>query len=365
MQESVSPVSEQEIDRVSRATDPFCEPCCESSSSAVQFLRELAAQSTQAVRYSLDPLGTRSATKQSPQAKECLLCALVDMYWSEPGSKAAVPVSIEWRKIKDPGTRGTHSELIMRMRGGSSYDSKRNFAYSLLYRFVRCSNEPAPHPLQKACSVLSSTTQAPAKTSLARPDSAGVFNIDYDWVLKRSRECMNKHRHRTETGAVPASHLIDCRENAIVESPRECRYLALSYVWGVPKQSSRTNQESVRLKSVGHTLGVPLPRVVQDAIQATLSLGYRYLWTDIACIDQTCHSQKMQQIRAMGQIYARADLTLVSLESDCEQPLPGVGSSRRISAHAAVRVGDIAVFDQFSIWSRSVAQIIAQSCWGE
>lgn len=67
--------------------------------------------------------------------------------------------------------------------------------------------------------------------------------------------------------------VIDCKEMKVVAAPRECDFVALSYVWG-ESTGSETEQAG----------GLPpwdlLPRTVQQSIQVTCDLDCRYLWVD-------------------------------------------------------------------------------------
>lgn len=51
---------------------------------------------------------------------------------------------------------------------------------------------------------------------------------------------------------------------------------------------------------------------MEDAITVTQSLGYRYLWIDQHCIDQSDPVQKQYQIANMDKIYANSDLTIIA-----------------------------------------------------
>ncbi|KAH6647812.1 heterokaryon incompatibility [Truncatella angustata] len=55
-----------------------------------------------------------------------------------------------------------------------------------------------------------------------------------------------------------------------------------------------------------------LKDIVRDAISATKSLGYRYLWVDKHCIDQSNETDIRRQISQMGNIYAQAEVTIIA-----------------------------------------------------
>jgi len=65
--------------------------------------------------------------------------------------------------------------------------------------------------------------------------------------------------------------VLDCYERIVVSAPEHCEYVALSYVWG--KAGLEETPDLPRIPDV-------LPRTVEDSIQATIMLGYRFLWID-------------------------------------------------------------------------------------
>jgi hypothetical protein len=84
--------------------------------------------------------------------------------------------------------------------------------------------------------------------------------------------CIEKHGHRCRprpTDGLKDLKVMDCEHRRIVPAPPACRYAALSYVWGQEgKKVGSTNTREI------------IPKTVEDAIETTLLLGYRYLWVD-------------------------------------------------------------------------------------
>ncbi|PVH71448.1 HET-domain-containing protein [Cadophora sp. DSE1049] len=116
-------------------------------------------------------------------------------------------------------------------------------------------------------------------------------------------------------------------------APRSCRYVALSYVWG---QS--------HLRHPDRTGGYPslrnAPKVITDSIEVVMLLGFRYLWVDRYCIDQSDLSGKHDQISRMDSIYASAQLTIIAAAGDDPDiGLPGVNGTLR-RPQPACRLGD-------------------------
>lgn len=113
--------------------------------------------------------------------------------------------------------------------------------------------------------------------------------------------------------------LIDCTTRQIYRCSDTESYAALSYVWGGIAQPPMRDGK------------VPLnaSAVVNDAITVTREIGFRYIWIDQYCIDQTNHSAKKVQISNMDLIYNQAQVTIVAAcGSDASHGLAGVSKSR-------------------------------------
>ncbi|KAH8911265.1 HET-domain-containing protein [Coniochaeta sp. PMI_546] len=110
-------------------------------------------------------------------------------------------------------------------------------------------------------------------------------------------------------------------------------YVALSYVWGPDSRSMDHDAKTPRGKLPDNT-----PRVVDDAIEVTRQLGFRYLWVDRYCIRQDCAAHKAEQIENMGDIYGQASLTIIAAAgSSSSYGLPGVrGTPRDPPSHIII-----------------------------
>jgi hypothetical protein len=121
-----------------------------------------------------------------------------------------------------------------------------------------------------------------------------------------------------------AFKLIDCRTSEVVTAPRDAKYVALSYVWGIPSApdaGGSTSQPGVH----------SLPGTIQDAMKVTRELGYQYLWCDMYCFDQQTDPHQLQtQLSMMAMIYSAAALTIVAAAgSHSAYGLPGVDTRPR------------------------------------
>jgi hypothetical protein len=95
-------------------------------------------------------------------------------------------------------------------------------------------------------------------------DKAADFGTIKEWV----HNCEHQHGLDCKPGKMGDINnlsVIDCKRLEVVLAPSDCKFVALSYVWGPA------------------TLPIPLksaPATIKDSITATLALGYRYIWID-------------------------------------------------------------------------------------
>jgi len=113
--------------------------------------------------------------------------------------------------------------------------------------------------------------------------------VDFERVKTWVDECKESHPECAARYSKSFKRLrvIDCVTRSVVSAPEDCVYVALSYVWGksktcdVPSSSALLDQ---------------LPLTVDNSIDATLMLGYRYLWVD-------------KYVRWLGAVFNRLRLT--------------------------------------------------------
>lgn len=174
--------------------------------------------------------------------------------------------------------------------------------------------------------------------------------VDFDLFRKWNEGCQKHDKCLPdEASDLERLKVIDCETRTVQTAPENCRFVALSYLWG-PQEDFAPQ---------------PLPaeqtRTIEDAITVTLRLGLRYLWVDRYCIEQTSIMDKTLQIKQMGQIYASAHLTIIAASgTDPTHGLPGVSQPRQIHETVTEHVGPVtlvqlntpAVSDfQHSIWT--------------
>jgi hypothetical protein len=132
---------------------------------------------------------------------------------------------------------------------------------------------------------------------------------------------------------LPGLKVLDCTVDEVVFCPPKARYVALSYVWG---QNEGQEERDSSLVPAKMTASVPisrlhLPRTIQDAMEVVTKLGFRYLWVDKYCIDQTDPVEMRTQISAMDRIYRNATVTVIAAAGpNSAYGLPGVRPDSRL-----------------------------------
>ena len=147
--------------------------------------------------------------------------------------------------------------------------------------------------------------------------------IDYGLLRKWISFCGRNHKtciRRAKARKQFSIKLIDCVDRRIVWRKKEQQFVRLSYRWG--QQERRRFTEG--------PLDGPLPPLIEDVIEVTLKLGYRYLWIDLYCIDQDNAEEKAIQIAQMDVIYRASELTIIAATiSGVHERLPGVRPNSR------------------------------------
>ena len=119
----------------------------------------------------------------------------------------------------------------------------------------------------------------------------------------------------------------------VMEPPRECVYVALSYVWGGASSALKlciANIGEMRQPGILKRKWQQIPRTIQDTIILTSSLGQRFLWVDSLCIVQDDHQDKNDLIPFMDLVYDRAFLTIIAATGqDSEAGLSGLRKGTR------------------------------------
>ncbi|PVH74309.1 HET-domain-containing protein, partial [Cadophora sp. DSE1049] len=151
--------------------------------------------------------------------------------------------------------------------------------------------------------------------------------------------------------------IIDLDSMSIVLAPENCRFCALSYVWGkvVEKWLTLTRENRSSLSNKNALVGAPLPRTVKDAMQLCVELGERYLWVDSLCIVQNDPMFQKQQIDIMDTIYAAAKFTIVAAAGNhANAGLPGISIWHRSTQRQTITIQDIEVSNTIPVMKDTV-----------
>ena len=120
--------------------------------------------------------------------------------------------------------------------------------------------------------------------------------------------------------------LIDVRDSKIVVASEECRYFALSYVWG--NTASYMEQYCPYEAMASLATATPrkndvwpidwscVPRTIRDAAALVEGLNERYIWVDTLCINQHDKDDKATLVASMDTVYQNAYLTIVAASGD-------------------------------------------------
>ncbi|OCK86400.1 HET-domain-containing protein [Lepidopterella palustris CBS 459.81] len=154
--------------------------------------------------------------------------------------------------------------------------------------------------------------------------------INYELLKNWIRFCTTCHTSTCqvlEESASPSLRVIDCSTRKVIDAPKNCKYVAMSYVWG---QGDKNNKSCLLSPETGALPG-NLPTVIEDAIVVVQKLGLRFLWIDRYCIIQNDDSDVIKHMGVMDLIYNHAHLTIIAAAgSDPYFGLPGVGSRPRL-----------------------------------
>jgi hypothetical protein len=160
--------------------------------------------------------------------------------------------------------------------------------------------------------------------------------VDINLITGWLQKCEKEHtiwcrRNGPSVDVVVGFRVIDVKIGMIVDASTQCRYLALSYVWGKVHEGKnylslkKGNYNDLEKPGVLFDSMKYLPDTVKDAILLCQKLDERYLWVDSLCIIQDSVEDKKNQIGNMDVIYQRALLTIVAAAgSDANAGLPGL-----------------------------------------
>ncbi|KAH8594260.1 heterokaryon incompatibility protein-domain-containing protein [Bisporella sp. PMI_857] len=154
---------------------------------------------------------------------------------------------------------------------------------------------------------------------------------------------------------LPLMRLIDVQRGCIVPAQPNTIYVALSYVWGSPPQSSLLSSNFVQLHEDDgfRKHGIRLSKTISDSIALCQRLGYRYLWVDAYCILQDNPHDKVLQLNTMRYVYSNAIITIVAANGTHANS--GLGVPGR-------EIAPLAMKENSNIWA-SFTQALSKTVW--
>ncbi|KAK1494290.1 hypothetical protein CCUS01_13705 [Colletotrichum cuscutae] len=267
----------------------------------------------------------------------------------------AIPANLlynfaEKAKLGDGGERPDFNSVLLLVMNPSHYKTAsaqyfgNTSAGGGLTAWIRFAHREAPGSL---VSLASTAILEPTRPLLDLPMQARVLHeerIDYGLVRSWIHLCENHHdacRTSPDWQTLPHFKLIDCEARQIINTDpaTRYRYVALSYVWGVAPPD----------KYIYPCLPDDLPPVIQDAMRATIKLGFRYIWIDRYCIWQDDATHKMSQVERMDQIYGDAELSIIAIGAkDPSYGLPGLSLGRTQHVPITKTIGEHGIVTNFS-----------------
>jgi len=130
-------------------------------------------------------------------------------------------------------------------------------------------------------------------------------------------DCIKNHQKcpKPTLDARLPTRVIDCSDPShpklFASQGTNASYVALSYVWGGTQPNCTTTKNLEIYTSAGIDLDF-VPETIQDAIQATNRLGFRYLWVDAFCIIQNSAEDKKTELIQLRRIFRDAHFTIIA-----------------------------------------------------
>jgi Heterokaryon incompatibility protein (HET) len=140
----------------------------------------------------------------------------------------------------------------------------------------------------------------------------------------------------SKTPSVNKRTFIDVKHQKLVTCQHDCRYLALSYVWGgIPQLLlTKANLEKLFRDRALETFEGDIPQVIKDAMQFVSAIGENLLWVDSLCIVQDDELLKHDLISGMASVYGGAVATILAASGEhAAVGLPGVNENSRLLPH--------------------------------
>ncbi|KAF9220603.1 HET-domain-containing protein [Gyrodon lividus] len=193
--------------------------------------------------------------------------------------------------------------------------------------------------------------------------------VDMDLIRAWLHHCENGHgkdckpslRYPLQSPRSP-TFVIDVIDACLVDAPSECRYIALSYVWGTGAVFRHLQENSTSLRNPGVLSSLSIPMTIRDAMIVVHAIGERYLWVDSICIIQDDLQMQQTEIVRMGSIYSNALFTIIGVSGDnANSGLPGVRPGTRKQLQRIVKLASGEVLSGIDFRPGSIDDTI----WGK
>ncbi|KAK3392823.1 heterokaryon incompatibility protein-domain-containing protein [Podospora didyma] len=136
-------------------------------------------------------------------------------------------------------------------------------------------------------------------------------------------KCLASHASCNQwSGQSLPARLLDVSDSAVCDSirlvlveevPGGSPYLTLSYCWGKTKPLVLMTASLAAFRT-SITISA-LPRTIQDAVDVTRRLGYRFLWVDFLCIIQDSVDDWEREAKKRDRVYLDSSLTIAATAS--------------------------------------------------
>jgi hypothetical protein len=184
------------------------------------------------------------------------------------------------------------------------------------------------------------------------------FDLIKSWIrlCEHTHFCRSVPLSATRAGRLPFFFtVIDVEKKCLIQPDSDCRYVALSYMWGTTARFTSTLQTIKEMSALGalDTIWTQLAPPIRDAILLTQKLGERYIWVDALCVSQQGEagaSMAQQNIQAMDSIYRHALCAIIAADDQApEFGLAGVSTiNREVRQHVAEIVPGVRVLARFA-----------------
>ncbi|KAF4949992.1 hypothetical protein FSARC_13326 [Fusarium sarcochroum] len=178
----------------------------------------------------------------------------------------------------------------------------------------------------------------PVASSISRRASTAVTK---GGPVLRIREwldaCNADHHHHcaissdTDITTWRPTWLIDVVERRLVKTTPQDRYLALSYVNGVQRNSPEGFTQLLQANVEAFQDRLPnadMPQTYLDAMWLAKKLGIRHIWIDRICIIQDNREEMEDHIKHMAFVFSNAYLTIVAASGDVHTGLASLDPKR-------------------------------------